>query len=223
MKQKVPTTKICSKCGVLKGLGEFHKNRKAYDGHTPDCKNCVRERAMAFYVRHRGDVLERTRKYKHEHTIQIAEHKKEYYATHREYLLWRHKEYQKTHKDEYRKRSINFHKAHKEKVAEYKKKYASSEKGKAAQKRKHHAHDTRMKATENTLTDAQWKKILVMQNNRCNICHSRFTAKLSPTTDHIIPLSKGGGLTFENVQALCGSCNSSKHAKLDPQFIQTWL
>lgn len=67
------------------------------------------------------------------------------------------------------------------------------------------------------------KCIIEQQNNRCNVCGKRFTVEYPPTTDHIIPLSRGGGLTFENVQALCKSCNSKKQTKIDPQFIQTWL
>lgn len=31
--------------------------------------------------------------------------------------------------------------------------------------------------------------------------------------DHILPVSKGGGLTQDNVQALCRSCNASKSDK----------
>jgi 5-methylcytosine-specific restriction endonuclease McrA len=50
-----------------------------------------------------------------------------------------------------------------------------------------------------------------------------FTKKRFPTRDHIVPCSKGGGLTFENVQALCHSCNSTKRDKLDHTKIVTWL
>jgi 5-methylcytosine-specific restriction endonuclease McrA len=46
---------------------------------------------------------------------------------------------------------------------------------------------------------------------------------LLATQDHIIPVSRGGGLTFENIQALCKSCNSSKNAKLDKSFITVWI
>ena len=68
-----------------------------------------------------------------------------------------------------------------------------------------------------------WTKILQSQNNKCNICHKRFTKKRPPTQDHIVPISKGGSLQSENIQALCRSCNSSKHIKLDEEYIQTWI
>jgi 5-methylcytosine-specific restriction endonuclease McrA len=33
------------------------------------------------------------------------------------------------------------------------------------------------------------------------------------TRDHVVPLKHGGLNTIENIQPLCGSCNSRKHLK----------
>lgn len=79
------------------------------------------------------------------------------------------------------------------------------------------------KITKSDLTSEQWTNIIKEQCNKCNMCGKRFGIKRKPTMDHILPLSIGGGLTSDNIQALCKSCNSSKHAKSDKQFIQTWL
>ena len=71
------------------------------------------------------------------------------------------------------------------------------------------------KTTLCNLTLAQWNKILKMQGNLCAQCKREFTTKLQPTRDHIIPVSKGGGLTFGNEQAHCHSCNSKKQNRID--------
>jgi len=42
--------------------------------------------------------------------------------------------------------------------------------------------------------------------------HCGTTERLS--LDHIIPWSKGGPDTYENLQTLCRSCNSRKHARV---------
>jgi hypothetical protein len=43
----------------------------------------------------------------------------------------------------------------------------------------------------------------------CNICGTSENL----TVDHIVPVLKGGGNELDNLQTLCGSCNSSKGAK----------
>ncbi len=54
----------------------------------------------------------------------------------------------------------------------------------------------------------------------CGICGGRTNPlKLpphphAPTVDHIVPLSKGGGHTWDNVQCAHLTCNASKGAKL---------
>lgn len=45
----------------------------------------------------------------------------------------------------------------------------------------------------------------------CNICGK---ADVALTIDHIIPLSKGGTHTVENVQPLCVNCNCKKGTNL---------
>lgn len=43
--------KNCSKCGVLKALTEFHRNRLTRDGHRSVCKQCESSYHMAHYRR----------------------------------------------------------------------------------------------------------------------------------------------------------------------------
>jgi len=62
---------------------------------------------------------------------------------------------------------------------------------------------------EEMLTSTEWLAILAEANGHCHYCGKE--AKL--TLDHVIPLSKGGKHSKENVVPACGHCNFSKGTK----------
>ena len=68
-----------------------------------------------------------------------------------------------------------------------------------------------------TLKD--WEEIKESFENKCAICNC--DEKL--TIDHIIPLSKGGKHSKENIQPLCHECNSGKKDKLPEELIGTTI
>jgi 5-methylcytosine-specific restriction endonuclease McrA len=59
------------------------------------------------------------------------------------------------------------------------------------------------------LTSTEWLAILAEANGRCAYCDKE--AKL--TLDHVIPLSKGGKHSADNVVPACAHCNKSKGNK----------
>lgn len=63
---------------------------------------------------------------------------------------------------------------------------------------------------EGHFTEEDWFRIKALQNNKCKMCGEE--KKL--TVDHIKPLSRGGSNHPENIQGLCGICNSRKWAKI---------
>jgi 5-methylcytosine-specific restriction endonuclease McrA len=60
-----------------------------------------------------------------------------------------------------------------------------------------------------SFTAEQWRFLCTKCSNRCLCCGKR--RKL--TADHVIPVSKGGTSNIENIQPLCGPCNSRKGTK----------
>jgi hypothetical protein len=60
------------------------------------------------------------------------------------------------------------------------------------------------------------EKIKVRDNYRCQICHLSASDEknLLLEIDHIIPLSKGGITSEDNLQTLCWKCNRSKGSKI---------
>lgn len=79
--------------------------------------------------------------------------------------------------------------------------------------RAHNARRNNAKKVQNTLTADEIVLLLVAQRGCCCSCKKTFSETFMYTLDHIKPLSAGGGLTFENTQLLCRSCNSSKNNK----------
>ncbi len=68
-----------------------------------------------------------------------------------------------------------------------------------------------MAAVPHTLTAAEWDDIVTAHGHRCAYCGT-FRKRL--TIDHVVPISKGGAHSKENVVPACGRCNSAKGAKM---------
>ncbi len=54
------------------------------------------------------------------------------------------------------------------------------------------------------------KSILMRDRFTCQYCHRVATAPKSLTLDHVVPRSRGGGSTWENLVACCYPCNNRK-------------
>lgn len=95
---------------------------------------------------------------------------------------------------------------HQQELIEKQRAYAKAhpEVGKAVrQRRRAQGH-----SVPSTLTSAQWRTILVAYKHRCAYCGTK-PKKL--TIDHVVPLSRKGTNTPDNVVPACLPCNLHKH------------
>lgn len=69
---------------------------------------------------------------------------------------------------------------------------------------------SRMKAAGGSHTPQEWDAVCELYLRRCASCQS--VSRLEK--DHIIPVSKGGSNSIDNIQPLCRSCNARKGARI---------
>lgn len=96
-------------------------------------------------------------------------------------------------------------------------KYAKTPKGRAAYQRKKAARRAAY-AVESTLTAEEWNAILQQDGYACHYCLTPYTTKAPATQDHVIPISKNGHHTKDNIVSACRSCNTSKHNKDEAEW-----
>lgn len=234
------TTKVCSKCGEEKDIDAFYKDSKEKDGKSYYCKTCACLNAKLHRLEnaknHRLGVINKVAEKKCSICGEIKPTtefsgdigtKSGYRSMCKCCEYPRHREYWKNTKKDRNAQQKRHYNENIETMRDISRKfyhsyYKFTDKFKVTSSKAKHNRRLREANVECTLTSKQWSTILKSYNNRCAICGVKFTDVIKPTVDHIIPVSKGGGLTFENVQPLCRSCNSSKNNRLDLNNIVSW-
>lgn len=230
-------SKVCTKCGEWKSLSEYYISRNT---QRPDCKKWVvsrvtvyqqdSEKYRAYYEKREAQKRQKNaeraveirkaiaaRKSQPDITCIVcgickpredfhtdkgksfgvrkkckacrnaeydAEERRMHYRANRIYLLKRNKAYREQNKDkrkEYRKRTI------------------------AQILYRNEVRRARQLGADGQYTQNEWQALCDWFGGRCLRCGAE---KL--TVDHVIPIVKGGTNYIDNLQPLCGVCNSSK-------------
>ena len=180
----------------------------------------------AYYEAHREDENARSKMYgvgyRVAHRNEIKAHDRVYHLAHREERNANMRVYRKAHLEEEKARKHAYNLAHRQEQQAYNYAYHLAHRGEQkAHKRAHPAihrvNNARRRAWRRglpaTLTSDQWQAIQRVYHHRCAYCGSK--PKML-TQEHVIPLSKGGGTTPENIVPACQSCNSRKHTGPPP-------
>ena len=191
------TGKVCSSCERTKCLGFFHRFILSRDGYRSKCKECRKGEWLNDENRAKKKELywrdhEATRKYQRNWYQQNFERAREH----------RRKSY---------KKNIEAQRA-------YNAEYSRSERGKQRTKRYYEQHPEKnqnrraleMQAGE--YTAREWQQLKKRHNYTCLSCGKR-EPEIKLTADHVIPLSRGGSNTIDNIQPLCITCNKQKATK----------
>lgn len=200
-------TKTCTKCNIEKPLFDFYKHSTGKYGTMSACKMCMSKDKKQYDHENKEIVTERNRIYRQDNKERIYEQKKQYIQTNKKQISERKK---------------RWYEANKSYVAEQKKLYAETPKGKAVARANNHNRRAQKLNNGGKHTGAEILALFELQSGVCPYCKAKLykNGNNKYHIDHIMPLSKGGSNSIENLQLLCPTCNLSKHDKLPEEFAQ---
>lgn len=232
----------CSKCGVDKSPVDFYKDKLRADGLMLRCKECVKEKTRQFRADNPGIIRERRKKY--DQLYKQTGRRKMLRETDIDKSRAREREHSQKWRElnrekynnrlrRWRENNIDRRRAHARADAKRRRianpiplrdrvnvwrrnnpdRVLASNRARYA--RKHNAPGSH--------TIAQWQSLCNWFGDCCVCCGA--SGKLA--ADHVKPLIKGGSDSIENLQPLCGVCNSRKYTGdqdyRDPDLLAMFL
>ncbi len=221
--------KWCNQCKRELDDSKFARCSRNNDGLQSWCKKCK----AANYQKNKEEILLKEKEDYHNNKEHYSMKAKKYYQRNKEKIKKKAKEYRdknksylekwfkkhyKNNKEYYSKHHKKYYRENKDKLKEKQREYLRTPEGKEVWKRSKLKRRRKLSSVECTLTGQQWEDIKKDQDYTCNMCGKK-EPEVELTQDHILPLSRGGNHTKENIQALCRSCNAKKSNKLPNELI----
>ena len=206
-------SKKCNKCGKTLPVNMFIKNNQKKDGLYPSCKTCLSQIRKKWD--HKYNLSDKAKATAHRYyysekgqKTKIA-YRKAYILTEEQKEKYR--EAGRNHEKEgrYKDRKKRYDQSPKGKATKAKKdkKYKHTEKGRFTRRKVEIKRKHQITSQNCTITKPEWDAIKERFSHRCAYCN-REVKRLE--MDHVIPLSKGGAHTKENIVPACRTCNAKK-------------
>jgi len=188
---------------AAKSKAKYQENRDAILAQKKEYTERTKDRRKAYLKKHYAENKERI----------LASAAKARVGKQEELATWQ-REYRKSNLDLVRQRDREYYQKDREKKLQQKSEWGKTPEGKIKQKAKNQTRRARKNSVVSTLTASDLRDIRDKAKGRCFYCRVKGPLAL----DHIIPISKGGPHSRDNVVMACCSCNSSKGAKDPAKF-----
>jgi 5-methylcytosine-specific restriction endonuclease McrA len=172
-----------------------------------ECRKCTNARSKRRYEKSKEYFNE----YYEANKDKILERSKQRRESKKELLADSDRKYYEFNKDKIKERSKQYRVTNKNEIAQYKLQYYKN--NPMVRRIDSHRHRAKIKEVGGKLSKGIATKLLNLQKGKCRICKIKITPKRMHL-DHIIPITKGGPNTDNNIQLLCPTCNLKKGAKL---------
>lgn len=185
--------KVCSKCKTWRPVQRFIKRLLSLDGYDSICNECRNAASRDWRSKNKKRVQELNR---------------EFYESNREERKAYHRQYRREHPEYFRDKIQEFREENPSYHRDYMREWARANSDKIKEK------DNKRRAfkmgQDNSFTAQEWAELKQRYNYTCLRCGRR-EPEIKLTADHVVPISKGGWGTIDNIQPLCRACNTAKH------------
>jgi 5-methylcytosine-specific restriction endonuclease McrA len=192
-------------------------------------KNKVRIsiRGSAYYEKNKEAIDAQHREYAGSHKEELAEAKKEYVGEHKEEIAVYLHDYYLADPEKFKQRARERREADPAAARAYDAAYYLANPKRFQEYRRTHIDEIYMQnekrralkftntPKDELLTLVQWCEILEQFDYSCAYCGRKMER---PTMDHVIPLSRGGAHSKDNIVPACRHCNSSKRSRTPQEW-----
>lgn len=189
---EVPMIKVCSKCNCTKSLTFFGVRKSNPDGLQKWCIPCLREYNLAYYNNNKERLKQNVLKWCAENREASRSIKDKWSKANPEKQMTAIKRWQEQNEEQFKATKKKWREDNKDVL-------------------RIHCVNRRRKLAGGTLPKDIAVKLMEKQGGICNCCLKPLNGDYH--IDHIIPISKGGTNTEDNVQLLHSRCNLVKNDK----------
>ncbi len=166
--------KKCPKCGKIKDIGEFYKNKCRRDGFTSYCKDCISIDSSDYHSRNKEKCKERLQEWREKNREYVRERDIKYRTDNPEIEFNKQKRYRENHINELYLKGKKYREEHSDYF------YNKARERKLSQK----------EVSDGSITLEFEKYLFDSQNGKCGYCGCSLEES-GKHLDHIYPLSKG--------------------------------
>jgi 5-methylcytosine-specific restriction endonuclease McrA len=220
--------KICAKCGREKSI---YKDISKKCGFSAKCKHCQTLNAAAWRAANQEKVKAIARTFRELHSNKVKSEKAKYYADNKEKIKLSQLNWRVKNKDELKisqaaYRSLNAEKINNRQANYYAKNKEMCDATISAWRKRNpflvriywQNRESRKRENGGALSIGIIEKLFHLQKGKCACCRAKLGDDFH--LDHMIPLSKGGKNSDENMQLLTATCNMKKGSKDPIKFMQ---